>query len=311
MRAVVIKGTVFVLLVGIPLFPGVLGAYTPFAQLSAFRPQGILLVAAVSVLAFNRKSLRLYAVLGLALATIAALNTAPRLLTNADPAPPGRTTVTVMGANVLGGGASPDTIATLIRAQRPAFVSLPEAKEDLRKAIEAKVPGYRGHTIQTSDSPVSATSVLVSEEQLGDVRFDPAGDPTNFGHVAVTGGALGDLRLIAYHSFPPMPAASGRWRDDLKAIGPWCAEGKAVIVGDFNASIDHRPFREALGDRCRSVAPSVGKGLVGTWPANRPAFVRTQIDHVVFTDGLTPLDFTAYDLEGSDHRAVIAKLASR
>lgn len=302
------KGTVFVLLVGIPLSPGVLGGYTPFAQLSAFRPQGILLVAAVSVLAFNRKSLRLYAVLGLALATIAALNTAPRLLTNADPAPPGSTTMTVMGANVLGGGASPETIATLIRAQRPAFVSLPEAREDLRKAIEAKVPGYRGYTIQTDESPVSATSVLVAEK-LGDVRFEPAGDPTSFGHVAVSGGALGDLRLIAYHSFPPIPAASGRWRDDLKAIGPWCAEGKAVIVGDFNASIDHRPFRKALGDRCRSVAPSVGKGLVGTWPADRPAFVRTQIDHVVITEGVTPLDFTAYDLEGSDHRAVVAELA--
>ncbi|MFC0626842.1 endonuclease/exonuclease/phosphatase family protein [Kribbella deserti] len=308
MRAVAIRSAVFLLVVGLPLFPGPLGGYTPFAQLSAFRPQGILLIALLCVLAFNRKSLRLYAVLGLALAVIAALNTAPRLLSTPEPAASGRTTLTVMGANILGGGASPETVAALIRTHQPAFVSLPEATEDVRKAIEAKLPGYRGHTIQTDDSPVSATSVLVST-RLGDVRFDAAGDPTSFGHVAVTGGALGELRLIAYHSFPPVPSAAGRWRDDLKAIGPWCADGKAVIVGDFNASIDHAPFRKALGDRCRSVAPSVGRGLIGTWPADRPAFVRTQIDHVVFTEGLAPIGFTAYDLKGSDHRAVVAKLA--
>ena len=42
---------------------------------------------------------------------------------------------------------------------------------------------------------------------------------------------------------------------------------------------------------------------------DRPAALRTQIDHVVVTNGLAPIDFTSYDILGSDHRAVVAKLA--
>ena len=151
---------------------------------------------------------------------------------------------------------------------------------------------------------------MLVAEALGEVTFGTGEGPTEFGHVFVTGGALEDLRLVAFHAHPPLPGDVGQWKQDLEAVGRWCAAGrKTVIAGDFNATIDHAALRDALGSTCRSVAPSVGDGLQGTWPSDRPAVLRTQIDHVVVSDGLTPTSFTSYDIRGSDHRAVVATLA--
>jgi len=301
------------LLVAVPLFPEVfgLGGVSPFAQLTAFRPQGIAVIAVVAALALIRRTWRLYGALGLALAVVAGGLVVPRVLSSPDDAPAGTTTLTVMGANVLGGGADAGRVAEVIRERRPAFVSLPEAQVDVRQRIEVGLSGlgYRGYTFQSSDAPVSATSVLVSPE-LGGVTFDTGRGATEFGHVFVTGGTLGRLRLVAYHSYPPMLGSLGVWKRDLEAVGSWCSEGiPTIIAGDFNATVDHGPFRQALGSSCRSVAPAVGEGLQGTWPSDRPAALRTQIDHVVVTNGLAPIDFTSYDILGSDHRAVVARLA--
>jgi endonuclease/exonuclease/phosphatase family metal-dependent hydrolase len=82
-----------------------------------------------------------------------------------------------------------------------------------------------------------------------------------------------------------------------------------VIAGDFNGTVDHADFRGALSGYCRSVGPSVGGGLQGTWPADQPAVLRTQIDHVVVTRQFEPGGFTTYSIHGTDHRAVVATVA--
>jgi endonuclease/exonuclease/phosphatase (EEP) superfamily protein YafD len=216
-----------------------------------------------------------------------------------------------MVANVLGGGADPAAVAKVIQQRKPDLVSLPEAQVGIREEIQAHLKGlvYNGYTQQSDESAVSATSVLVSSS-LGAVRFSTDDTATNFGHIVITGGRLGDLRLIAYHGYPPLPDEVTRWKQDLDVLKGWCAHDPPTIVaGDFNATTDHADFRRALGPNCRSVAPSVGAGLQGTWPSDRPALARTQIDHVVVTRGLQPGRFTTYKIVGSDHRAVVATVA--
>ncbi len=307
---------VVVLLIVVPVFPELFGlsGITPFAQLVAFRPQGLVLVLVAGLLVGLRRSWRLLGVLVVAVAVVGALLTAPRVLSDPAKVPGGSTELTVMAANVLGGGADPDRVAALIREHRPSFVSLPEATVETRQQIENRITdlGYRGFTDQTTDSAVSATSALVAPE-LGAVRLSRAAElpelVTRFGGVVVTGGRLGELKIVAFHSYPPVPAAVGTWHADLDVLGRRCADGEPMVVaGDFNATLDHAAFREALGE-CRSVAAKVGKGLDGTWPAHRPAVLRTQIDHVVVTPGITPRGFATYDLDGSDHRAVVATIA--
>jgi endonuclease/exonuclease/phosphatase (EEP) superfamily protein YafD len=312
-----IGAALVLLIVTALLFPELfrLSGVSPFTQLVAFRPQGLVLVALGGALIAVRRPGRVLGALVLALAALAAALTAPRVFSEAAATPPEQRERTVLAANLLGGGADLGQVAALIREHRPVFVSLPEATEEVRRELEAELAGagYRGYTHQPRGYPVSATSVLVAES-LGEVRFRPGGSAgggpeTEFGNVTVTGGALGESRLVAYHPHPPVPSGVGTWRRDLEALNAWCGTGRVIVAGDFNATLDHTALRDSLGS-CRSVAGAVGKGLEGTWPAGRPAVLRTPIDHVVVSADLTPRSFSTHHLDGTDHRAVLAAVAT-
>lgn len=308
----VVLSVLFLVLVAVPLYPELFGLdeLTPFAQLVAFRPQALIVVLALALLMLVRRGWRIAAVLAGLLALTGSALTAPRQLSDPRPAPAGSRVLTIMVANVLGGGADAGDVAELIRERRPDLVSLPEAQIDVREEIRAQLQGmrYTGYTVQPSDAVESATSVLVSPS-LGAVSF--SSEPgTTFGNIVVTGGNLGEVRLIAYHGFPPLPDSVTTWKHDLQALRQWCAQDEpTVVAGDFNATLDHADFRQALGGYCRSVAAAVGGGLEGTWPADQPAIVRAQIDHVVVTRQFQPGAFTTYAIEGTDHRAVVATAA--
>jgi endonuclease/exonuclease/phosphatase (EEP) superfamily protein YafD len=305
----VVLSILFLLLVAVPLYPELFGLdeVTPFAQLVAFRPQALVVVLLLALVLLVRRGWRLAAVLLMVLALTGAALIAPRQFSDARPAPAGARTLTIMVANVLGGGADAGDVAEVIRERKPDIVSLPEAQVDVREEIRAHLQGfdYKGFTAQPSKAVESATSVLVSSS-LGVVALE-AGEGTTFGNIVVTGGALGDVRVIAYHGYPPLPDGVTTWKQDLQVLRGWCTQDPPLIVaGDFNATLDHADFRQALGGDCRSVGPSVGGGLKGTWPADQPAVVRTQIDHVVFNRRLAPGGFSTYAIAGTDHRAVVA-----
>ncbi|MEU4195021.1 endonuclease/exonuclease/phosphatase family protein [Kribbella sp. NPDC026611] len=305
----VVLSVLFLVFVAMPLYPELFGLadITPFAQLAAFRPQGLVVVLVMALVMLVRRGWRIAAVLVAALALTGAALIAPRQFSDPSPVADGDRVLTVMVANVLGGGANAGEVAELIRERKPDLVSLPEAQVDVREQIRVQLQDlhYKGFTAQPSKAVESATSVLVSSS-LGDVTF--ASEPgTTFGNIVVTGGSLGPVRLIAYHGFPPLRDGVATWRRDLGVLRQWCAQDPpTVVAGDFNATLDHAAFRYALGGNCRSVAATAGKGLVGTWPADQPAVVRTQIDHVVLTRQLRPGHFTTYPIKGTDHRAVVA-----
>ncbi|NIK57449.1 endonuclease/exonuclease/phosphatase family protein [Kribbella shirazensis] len=308
----VVLSVLFLLIVAVPLYPELFGLdeLTPLTQLAAFRPQILVVVLALALLMLVRRGWRIAAALIGVLGLIGVALTVPRELSAARPAPDGARELTIMVANVLGGGARAADVAEVIRERKPDLVSLPEAQVDVREEIRAQLQDqqYKGFTTQPSRAVPSATSVLVSAA-LGDVAF--ASEPgTTFGTVVVTGGNLGPIRLIAYHGYPPLPDAVTTWKKDLQKVRQWCAQNPPMVVaGDFNATVDHADFRHALGGYCRSVGPAVGGGLQGTWPADQPAVLRTQIDHVVVSRQLQPRRFTTYPIRGTDHRAVVATVA--
>jgi endonuclease/exonuclease/phosphatase (EEP) superfamily protein YafD len=308
----VVLSVLFLLVVAVPLFPELFGLdeLTPFAQLAAFRPQSVIVVLVLAVVMLVRRGWRIAAAMIAVLGLIGAARTAPRQLSDPHSAPNGARVFTIMVANVLGGGARAADVAALIRERRPDLVSLPEAQADVREEIRAQLQDqqYKGFTAQPSRAAPSATSVLVSAA-LGDVRFTTESG-TSFGNVVVTGGNLGAVRLIAYHGYPPLPDAVPAWKSDLRKVRQWCSQDPPIVIaGDFNATLDHADFRHALGGYCRSVGPSVGGGLQGTWPSDQPAVLRAQIDHVVVTRQFEPATFATYPIEGTDHRAVVATVA--
>lgn len=283
---------------------------TPFAQLVAFRPALLAVTAALlavplTVLLVTRRALPL--VVGVLAVLLLAAGTLPARAVATTPTGDGPV-LTVLAVNVYEGRADVEQVAALIAAEQPDLVSVPEAGPRFRALLAPLVEplGYRSYGSTESGPDVSGVSALAAA-RLGDLTAG-VDDGTPEPSVVLTGGALGELRFVAFHSAAPTPRGLPQWVADQAHVATWCAgPTPAVVAGDFNAGLDHSPFRAGTAG-CGDAAEQAGAGLVGTWPSGVPRPIGTQIDHVVATDGITAESFTVHDVAGSDHRAVVARL---
>lgn len=125
------------------------------------------------------------------------------------------------------------------------------------------------------------------------------------------------LTLVAVHpDFPLDPAA---WRADHAAILRAARASDAdLVVGDFNATPDHRPMRALAAAGWRSAAELADEGWQPTWPDDGrrrllglPVPPLLQIDHVLVGPRLAALGTHTVDLHGSDHRGLVATVARK
>jgi endonuclease/exonuclease/phosphatase (EEP) superfamily protein YafD len=167
--------------------------------------------------------------------------------------------------------------------------------------------GYRLYnSTQPGDPELYGVTAIVSA-RLGKVRTD-IDSSLPFHSIQVSGGDLGVLRFVAFHSVAPRRRDVAQWRSDLAHLPDWCAgPPPAIIAGDFNATFDNSTFRHAIAG-CGDAAAQRGAGLVPTWPTWFPPWIGPQIDHVLATSGITAETFQVRHIPGSDHRAVIARL---
>lgn len=295
------------------LLPDVLrlDTWTPFAQLVAFRP---ILAAAVLCLGVPLVLLRRLRASGVVLTVIAVTAIAtivPRALGSSPEGSGDDRTLTVLAANVAAGMADKADLRGAIRTHHPDVVVLPEATGSYRTALRASSNDarYRGKSARTGASPVAAMSVLVAAD-MGTVRFQ-VDSPENFPSIIVSlGPQRGALRIVAFHAYPPLPAATDRWARDLAQLRRWCGPNAppTIVAGDFNATMGHSALRESMRG-CTDTAAALGKGLRGTWPSGLPAWLTPQIDHVMVAGGVEPHRVSFIELDGTDHRAVLARLS--
>ncbi|GAA1998099.1 hypothetical protein GCM10009818_05670 [Nakamurella flavida] len=225
----------------------------------------------------------------------------------------GSADLVVVSYNTEVGGTTADEIAALVRARGADMVSLPETSEaTARRAAELLAAGGRGYQVlhtQERRDDTSSTSLLVADSLgvyalaatpstvLGTVRAEPVG------HDGPT--------LVAVHTGAPVPAIGyDRW---AQAVATGVAQARdtpnAIVAGDFNATMDHAPMRD-LGDYV-DAATEAGRGAEGTWPSTFPVLVAAPIDHVL----VNPAHYRVLSTQtvvagGSDHRALIARLAA-
>ena len=147
--------------------------------------------------------------------------------------------------------------------------------------------------------------------------------PIEVGEVRSIGSRLGleatldvdgqPVRVLIVHPFPPVSdgKTSREWADSLDAIGDAATTPgpPTVVVGDFNASRWHPPFRELLGRGLRDVHEWMGRGFSTSWPVawDLPPFVR--LDHALLGPGVVPTEVRELHVPGSDHRGFVADLA--
>lgn len=286
---------------------------SPFVQLVSFRPwvlvgeAGVLAVL-LGVLWFERRAWPFVAG-ALAVVLIGGALVLPRVI--ADPVPTAGTPFTVLSFNTYEGRGDVAQLAALIRDERPDVVSVMESGDRFRSRLAPLVEpmGYRLHTsIPPGRADVAGVTAVVAGA-LGDVHVRVGDGTSAFPYLELTGGGLGTLHVVAFHSVAPVPGSVPRWRSDMALLAKWCAgPTPAVVAGDFNATLDHSALRAGMAG-CADAADQRGAGLVPTWgPTDRTRAVGPQIDHVLATDPIAAETFTVHDIAGSDHRAIVARL---
>jgi len=287
------------------------------AQLTAFRPQLTVAVIILAGLGLGTR-LRYKSLVFLLIGVISAGGLLSRIV--GDTAPQTGTQLRVLTLNVTRDSTDQVELIRLIRTETPHVIALPEASKpyvtelvasfageytaatDVRRARdpERRRPGY-----ENEPANAAATSVLVRSEVP--TEFRPATPYTTLGSMQLTielQGRQVDIQVV--HAHPPLPFAEYKWMNDLELVSPSCRTSRpTVVLGDFNATLDHTALHDMLVNGCSDSAEQVGAGLTGTWPQDAPRWLGAMIDHVLVAGpGLSTSSVEIIDVPGGDHRAV-------
>ena len=149
-------------------------------------------------------------------------------------------------------------------------------------------------------------SALWSRHPLTEVAAPPALYQSTAAILDVDGG------VTVYVVHPPNPLENiGRWRDEIHGLARSVAilDPPSIIVGDFNATYWHPPWRRLLAAGWRDAHILAGRGFSSSWPNHwrwLPPFLR--LDHALVSKSLVVTEAVDVDLPGSDHRGFVVSV---
>jgi endonuclease/exonuclease/phosphatase family metal-dependent hydrolase len=119
-----------------------------------------------------------------------------------------------------------------------------------------------------------------------------------------------EVEVVGTHpSAPTGSQQAAGWHRGLRSLPRPERRGPVrVLLGDFNATLDHAALRDLLDGGYVDAAAAVGKGLTPTWPRGRLLAPTVAIDHVLVDSRVRVREVGIHELPGSDHRAVSAEL---
>jgi endonuclease/exonuclease/phosphatase family metal-dependent hydrolase len=281
----------------------------PLVALVAFTPY----VAAASLVALAaaaimrvRGAVLLAAVVAVALLALVVPRAVPGGQTDQ---PENGAELTVMTANLHFGEADPAAVVAAVREAEVDLLCLqevtPAAVRGLRRAgLEGKL----------DESVVSTTRGAGGGAIYARLPLTATGDVHRAAGFRMPGARLRvsgrPVAVASVHPVPPTDAESTRrWRDALRAL-PGAGDGAelGLLLGDFNATLDHSELRRVLDSGYVDAADVTGAGLVPTW--SRGLSPPLTIDHLLVDERIHIADSEVRALPGSDHRAVIADLVA-
>ena len=228
------------------------------------------------------------------------------------PAPAaGAPVLTVMTANMLAGRGDG---AALVRAARDDHVDVLVVEEvttgEVARMQGAGLGELFAHRAGSAEPGVRGTMVFSRLPLTGAVRL-----PTRFGCWRVRVGD--DVSLLAAHAYAPTGPAA--WREDHATIlASVRADPPDLVAGDLNATVDHAPLLRLRDEGFRDVVELDNDGWQPTWPANHlsrslgialPPLA--QIDHVLVGPTMAAVASRTIRIEGTDHLALLARVAHR
>ena len=298
---VIVRG--FGLEFGYPLVP--LMAYTPYFAVAALVPLAVALLLRAWVAA------EVVTLCGLLLlATVV-----PRVTGGAEAAEPGATELRVVSANIYRGQADLQELMEIVRDTDADLLSVqelqPDALRDLdRLGLRSLLP-YR--TVlpdsETFGGGIFSRNPLRVLEPVRTVpRSEKTGELLSMPRAIVFMPGDRVLDVVAAHPHPPTQGDVDDWETGLAAM-PGAGEGPlGLLIGDFNATLDHDAFRHLIGRGYRDAGEVMGDGLENTWHVGRFLPPPVAIDHVLADERMGVSAYEVHDLPGSDHEALSATL---
>ena len=223
----------------------------------------------------------------------------------------------IVTANLLFGRAAPEAVAELVGRLQADVLFVQELTDELAGRLDqaglADLLPYRAPqpVPHRTNSPNSTICMIYA-------RYPLLGGPLPVGSAIRSTARLElpsgpPVELGCIHAAPPKspwsPAAAARWRSQLAAVTR-AGRSPRILAGDFNATLDHAPFRRLLREGGYvDTASQAGHGLSFTW-GPRPGWhlALLAIDHVLADRRCAVITTSAHWLAGTDHRALYAEL---
>ena len=243
----------------------------------------------------------------LAVAVLAA-GVLPRAVADGQPDATGPA-LTVASANLYYGQVDPRAVVDLVRSHDVDVLSLQELTPQAVTALDAAgLPQLLPYRVFRPE-PRAAGTGLASRYPLQE-RASTQSTSYHWQPAAVVElpGAP-EVEVVAVHAVAPAGRIQpAQWRAELAGLpAPLPGPATRLLVGDFNATLDHRPLRELIGTGYRDAADAVGRGLRATWPTDTSIAPLAAIDHVLVEQTCLVRSFETLPLPGGDHRAVVAE----
>lgn len=237
---------------------------------------------------------------------------APLVVGGQPPRPPGAVTVGAMTLNTLGGRADAAQIVATVRSHHIGILVLTEMTdaglaELERRGITRELP----HHVAVTAATGSATVVFTRTPIIGSEPI-----ATSAGGLAVT-TLVRSRPVVVLAAHPATPERIAAWRSGLAEVAAAARRESAdLVIGDLNATIDHRPFRDLLADgRYRDGAELANVGWEPTFPANWirrilgiPLPTMVQLDHILVRDDGGASSLRTVRVDGTDHLGVFADI---
>jgi endonuclease/exonuclease/phosphatase (EEP) superfamily protein YafD len=277
-----------------PLVPAV--SFTPFVAATAWIP-------IVAALALRRRAAALVATAAAAALVLAVV---PRVLDGPEPALANGRALHVLTVNLAYGHADPRAVVALADRYDADLVSLQEMTPGAVAALDrAGFAGRYPHRVLDARQGAQGSGLL-ARHPLTDPRR-PQGMRMAMPEATLRVPGAAPVRVKAIHPVPPLGDDIAVWRDAMRGLPRATPDGGLrMLVGDFNATLDHDELRDLLDSGYVDAADAVGGGLQGTYPSRRR--VRIAIDHVLVDRRVRVTDARVRYVPGSDHRAVTAAM---
>jgi endonuclease/exonuclease/phosphatase (EEP) superfamily protein YafD len=236
--------------------------------------------------------------------------TAPAADPGSAPAPVRLRLLTV---NALGGSADPAAILHIVQQHDVDVLTVQELTPQLVSRLAAAGLAHLLPFSHLDPRPGSPGTGLWARWPL--TLLPPVPGLTAAAPRARTGPPGGRaVTLTAVHPMAPTKGTAAIWQRELALIRQalTATDGPHIVAGDFNASRDHRPFRDLLAAGFADCADSgQGRPWPGfTWPAIRviPALPVMRLDHVLVPRTATVHMTRAIRIPRTDHYGVFADI---